>query len=190
MSEQLAEYQQRVRAFEAEWAGADKLVKGHLTASEEMARELQSSREGSQRLEAALTEAQGALQRAGVREEQLQAEIRQLSSRMEQQAEMLSRQARTARSTAYESAQAAASQATSPRHAIHRSKPAILLLIQLSLCLASHHFISESVHHVWLFDSPAIHPPVISSVSPFINAIHPPLHPSIAAGRGERCGCT
>lgn len=187
MSEQLAEYQQRVRAFEAEWAGADKLVKGHLTASEEMARELQSSREGSQRLEAALTEAQGALQRAGVREEQLQAEIRQLSSRMEQQAEMLSRQARTARSTAYESAQAAASQATSPR--TRYTGPSGRLFISSNFCYVPPPTIS-SVNPFTLFDFPAIHPPIISSVSPFIDAIHPLLHPSIAAGRGERCGCT
>ncbi|KAL1524857.1 hypothetical protein AB1Y20_019737 [Prymnesium parvum] len=125
MAAQLQEYKQRIQAFEDEWMGTDRIVQGHLEASENLSRELQLSQDSVQRLEAGLAQCRGALERASVREAQLQGEVKQLSARLEQQAEMLARQAKLARTAAYETSQAGVKQLEEARAAAQREAQAM-----------------------------------------------------------------
>lgn len=67
MAAQLQDYKDRVRAFEADWAGTDRVVKQHLSSAEEMRKELVVNQEAVKRLEGGLVEANSALERAAVR---------------------------------------------------------------------------------------------------------------------------
>ena len=67
MATQLQYYKERVRAFEADWVGTDRVVKQHLSSAEEMRKELVVNQEAVKRLEGGLAEANSALERAAVR---------------------------------------------------------------------------------------------------------------------------
>jgi len=81
-----------------------------LVAAEAVRGELLAPEQKASSVEVALSVAESALGRAAERETELQTEVKKLSVRMEQQAEMLAGQARGARNAAYESAQAATTQ--------------------------------------------------------------------------------
>ena len=117
MMVQLEEYKQRVRDFEADWAGTDRAVKQQLSAAEQVRNELVVNQDAVRRLEASLAEEREALEASAGRESQLTGEVKSLTHRLEQMALLLSRQDAAMRKAAHEHGQSAALQLEEARQA-------------------------------------------------------------------------